>query len=129
MVTHAELSPGYQIAQIAHAVADFALYAPEEFKQWHHHSQHIVALETDNPQALNVLHDGIPSHLKALPFKEPDLDYALTSLAFIPHEKNRRFLANLRLAGSRKTGHIDKHAPKQHSQTNKETETFKGAQS
>lgn len=128
MVTHAELTPGYQIAQIAHATANFALYAPEEFAQWHKNSQYIVALETDNPQALNVLHDEISSPLKALPFTEPDLGNALTSIAFIPHEMNRRYLANLRLAGSR-NGRIDKHSKEYYSGTNNKNKTFKGTKS
>lgn len=45
--------------------------------------------------------------LDVIAFREPDLGDQLTSLAFVPHSENRRFLARLPLAG-RRTGALAK---------------------
>ena len=100
LVTHQQLAPGYQIAQIAHAVADFAVYSPVEFLDWHSQSQYIVALETQTKDCLErLLQRAQAKHLKTIPFHEPDLDNQLTSVAFVPNQSNKAFLSNLPLAG------------------------------
>lgn len=100
MVTHSGLTAGYQIAQISHAVADFARFQPEHFSSWHSRSQYIVALQTPCSESLRklmarALHNG----LQVVAFREPDLGGELTSLAFVPAERNRKFLRLLPLAG------------------------------
>lgn len=94
------MSAGYQIAQTAHAVADFALHRPDAFRKWHSESQYVVALQVPTGEHLSSLRQKASSlGLDTVSFHEPDLDHQLTSLAFSPHEKNRRLLANLPLAG------------------------------
>lgn len=109
VVTHAELTAGYQIAQIAHAVADFALHRSDSFTRWHTTDQRILALQTPCFESLATLHqNALDVGLDVVPFYEPDLDNEITSLAFVPSEKNKKFLANLPLAG-RKSGKTNKH--------------------
>lgn len=110
------MTPGYQIAQVAHAVADFALHRPEQFTRWHSESQHIVALQASSATALETLHREAFGPLDVVAFHEPDLGNALTSLAFVPHAHNRRFLARLPLAGGR-AGTVDKHHLAHHTGT------------
>lgn len=43
-----------------------------------------------------------------IPFREPDLDHSLTSVAFVPDGRNRKFLAGLPLAG-RRSGVLNRH--------------------
>lgn len=109
VVTHSELTAGYQIAQVAHAVADFALHRTEQFRNWHETSQYIVALQTDNSESLLQLIENAPQHSDTIVFKEPDLGNSITSVVFVPHEQNRRYLANLKLAGIR-TGKTNKNS-------------------
>lgn len=99
VVTHSELTAGYQIAQIAHAVADFAVHREENFRHWHETSQYIVALQTDDADSLKRLIEEAPEELETISFFEPDLDYELTSVAFVPHERNKKYLSKLKLAG------------------------------
>jgi Mg/Co/Ni transporter MgtE len=109
VVTHKELTAGYQIAQIAHAVADFARHKSDDFTRWHSYDQRILALQTDNESSLQkLLESAVDRGLDAIPFYEPDIDDALTSIAFVPHVENKKYLSNLSLAG-RKSGKINKH--------------------
>jgi len=102
LVTHANLSAGYQIAQVAHVVANYMLTHPEAAKNWHEISNYIIVLEVDDTQALDDLKlDAEEKRLQVVEFKEPDLDYETTALAFTPSEMTRLFLRNLPLAGRR----------------------------
>ena len=104
------MTAGYQIAQTAHGVAAFAISKPSEFHQWHEESQYIVALQTEDSGSLELLFErAISRELTPIPFREPDLGDSLTSVAFVPHAENRRFLAGLPLAG-RRAGAVNKHS-------------------
>lgn len=91
---------GHQTAQVAHAVADFAFKKPDAFQEWHLNSQFVVVLQAKDTKHLEALHARAETQdLLVIPFREPDLDDELTSLAFVPHASNRPFLSNLPLAG------------------------------
>ena len=106
------MTAGYQIAQVAHAVADFASHRTEEFRNWHETSQYIVALQCEDAKNLEKLFQQAKTHnFDVIDFKEPDLNNEITSIVFSPNKKNRRFLANLPLAGI-KTGKRNKHFQK-----------------
>lgn len=110
LVTHQDLTAGYQIAQVAHAVADFALHRLEHFIRWRNDDQRILALQTKNSESLEQLFaTALAQGLDVIPFYEPDIGNALTSLAFVPHERNKKLLSNLSLAG-RKSGKTNKHS-------------------
>lgn len=110
LVTHQDLTAGYQIAQVAHAVADFALHRLEHFVHWRNTDQRILALQTKDSESLEQLFStALAQGLDVIPFYEPDIDNALTSLAFVPHERNKKLLSKLPLAG-RKAGSTNKHS-------------------
>lgn len=59
-----------------------------------------MALETQDEQSLVNLYEKAQSkNLDVICFREPDLNYSITSLAFVPHKANRRLLSYLPLAG------------------------------
>jgi peptidyl-tRNA hydrolase len=51
-VTRQDLSPGYQIAQTAHAVANFCLAYRYEALQWHVQGNYVISLAVPDEQAL-----------------------------------------------------------------------------
>lgn len=100
MVTHSELSSGYQSAQTAHAVADFARHHPEEFSRWHSESNYIVILEAADEDSLHRLTEKAHNAaLRTTQVREPDIGDALTAVTFHPDPANRKFLANLPCVG------------------------------
>lgn len=110
MVTHSGLTAGYQVAQTAHAVANFARFDSDAFTNWHSNSQYLVALQTPCAEALeDLLARALAAELTVHPFREPDIEDQLTAIAFSPDPRNKRFLACLPLAG-KDTGSISKHA-------------------
>lgn len=103
LITHQQLSAGYQIAQVAHAVADFSIRLPQTFQKWHGESQYIVSLATPCSTTLsNLFQQLIAEGHVAIPFHEPDLDHELTAFAVAPHPALKKRLSNLPLAGPRK---------------------------
>lgn len=109
LVTHSELTSGYQTAQVAHAVADFAAYRTEQFVKWHKESQFVVALQCKNQAELEKLFKKAKREgYDVVAFHEEDLNGAMTSVAFSPHGRNKNFLSRLPLAGS-VTGKTNKH--------------------
>lgn len=102
MVTHAELSPGYQVAQTAHALAEFALRRPEEFSLWQ--NGYIVCLQASSASDLKRLHlDATELSLDTVAFHEADLGNEMTAIAFTPSPSARPFLSQLPLAGKTKS--------------------------
>jgi len=99
LVTRKDLSPGYQVAQTAHAVAEFAISHPELFEKWYRTSQYVVALESKTLEHLSELHKkGKELNIPVAGFHEPDLDNQLTAVAFAPSEHTAKLLTQLPLA-------------------------------
>jgi hypothetical protein len=95
-----DIPPGYQIAQSAHALADFAKFQPKLFNKWHYSSGYIVALHADDePALLTLSSEANLQKLNFVEFREPDLNYQVTSLAFASSLECKRFLSTLKLAG------------------------------
>jgi peptidyl-tRNA hydrolase len=108
LVTHAGLSAGYQIAQVAHVVADYIMTHPEAAKNWHTISNYIIVLEVDDQESLLDLHEEARNaSLQVVAFQEPDLNFETTALAFSPSEQTTAFLRHLRLAGRKKNPQQD----------------------
>ena len=100
-MTHAKLRAGQQTAQVAHALADFARRRGDEFQNWHENSNYIIALQVQDPAALEELYTrAAQDGLELIHFREPDLDHELTAIAFVPHASVKPFLASLKLAGT-----------------------------
>lgn len=85
MVTRADLPPGAQAVQAMHAAIDFAITYPALTAAWHSASNTLVILVVPDELALGWLEqDARAAGLRVAPFHEPDLDGALTAVAFEP---------------------------------------------
>lgn len=100
LVTHGNLSAGYQIAQVAHVMADYIMRHPSSASQWHSISNSLIVLEAKDASALSELQERAKNRsMEVQEFREPDLGDEITALAFTPSPKVRRLLSNLPLAG------------------------------
>ena len=100
IVTRADLTPGQQLAQSAHAAFEFSVKYPDIVKTWNDASNNLVCLSTPSEidlLALSecLLHVGITQMIRVV---EPDLDDELTAIAIAPHPEVHRLLSNLPLA-------------------------------
>lgn len=100
LVTHANLSAGYQTAQVAHVVADFIMNNPEIAKTWHITSNSVIVLEAEDSSALSeLIEEAAKRNITVQEFREPDLGDEITALAFAPSDATRKLLSNLPCAG------------------------------
>lgn len=81
VITHKELSKGYQCVQSCHSIADFLFEHPVQAKQWKEESNSIITLACPNLESL----EKISKKLKkkgyfVTEFFEPDIDNQLTSI-------------------------------------------------
>jgi hypothetical protein len=77
------LPDGYQVAQTAHGVAEFAIRFPSFFMSWN--NQNIVCLSTSDEESLRkLLKDlGSDDNTTATGFYEPDLGGQLTTVTAV----------------------------------------------
>jgi hypothetical protein len=102
LVTHNELSPGYQVAQTAHAIADFLITQPALAQTWHTISNSLIVLSVPKADDLYALHQqALSLGMNVTAFREPDILDEITGLAFAPSTANKQFLAALPLVGNR----------------------------
>jgi Peptidyl-tRNA hydrolase PTH2 len=95
VVTRADLPPGTQACQLAHAALDFAVTYPDIVGRWHRTSNTLVLLAApDEPRLADLCRAA--AGLTLVAFHEPDLGGALTAIAFEPAA--RRLLSHLPLA-------------------------------
>lgn len=94
IVVDESLRPGQQIAQVAHAVAEFALTHADIARAWNKQSNYIIALAAHRSdiETWRDTENGIAFH-------EPDFDDAVTAFAFFPQVGISEKLAHLQLAG------------------------------
>jgi hypothetical protein len=96
-VTRADLPPGTQACQAAHAALDFAVRHPGVTRDWHISSNTLVLLAARDELMLGWLCDDVATAgYRVVRFREPDLDGALTAAAIEPAA--RRHVAHLPLA-------------------------------
>jgi hypothetical protein len=99
-VTRADLPPGTQACQAAHAAFDFAFAHPDAASGWHSTSNTLVLLAARDELALGWLcDDAAEAGHRLVRVHEPDLGGALTAAALEPAA--HRLLARLPLLGSR----------------------------
>jgi len=100
IVTHQELSTGYQTAQSAHAIAELLMAEPVIASKWHRDSNSIIVLAAKNAKELFFLNEqSISAGLSPVIFREPDLMDEITAIAFAPSALNKKFLRKLTLVG------------------------------
>jgi hypothetical protein len=85
LVTRADLAPGTQACQAAHAALDFAVTYPDLVGDWYASSDTLVILAVRDELGLAWLcQDAETAGLRIVRFHEPDLGGALTAAAFEP---------------------------------------------
>jgi hypothetical protein len=81
-VTRADLPPGYQAVQAAHAALAFAVRHPGIAASWDREGGSLLFLCARDETALRwLLDDAGQARKPAVPFREPDLGNALTVVA------------------------------------------------
>lgn len=99
-IVRKDLLPGQQIAQTAHAVADYATEYPEDFAKWHANSNTLVCLQANDETHLTELLEKL-RELKhpTTAFREPDFQDSLTAISFVAERDLRKKFSSLSLAG------------------------------
>ena len=99
-MTRADLPPGAQACQAAHAALDFAFAHPGPAAGWHASSNTLVLLAARDELALRWLcDDAAEAGHRLVRVHEPDLGGALTAAALEPAA--HRLVRRLPLLGSR----------------------------
>lgn len=98
VLTRADLSPGAQATQSAHAAFQFAIEHPQLTEEWYRNSQYLILLSVPDEEALmgwvlNLQDEGLVHSV----FHEPDWEDQLTAIAVAPSETAQRIFANLPL--------------------------------
>lgn len=106
------MSPGYQVAQTAHSIAEYAAQKTRVFKRWHKRSGYLISLAVQDLQALDKLKQVLDKYkIEYVPFTEPDIG-ELTGLVLTPSKMADHITKYLNLAG-KKAGVKDKHEKKE----------------
>lgn len=93
-----DIHPGYRVAQSVHAVAQYAIKHPLEFKNWNTVSNTVCCLECDPDKLLYLIQEMKMLGLEYVEFKEPDIGNQLTSIAICVDTKTHKLLfKNLKL--------------------------------
>ena len=82
-VTRKDISPGYQLVQSGHAIAEFAQQFPDKFAQWKEQSNYLISLSTDNEESLKDLYNKLQYYgADVIAFYEPDVQNQMTAFCF-----------------------------------------------
>jgi len=96
IVTREDISPGYQLVQTAHGIANFAAEHPEAFLEWQRGTNTLVCVSTPDEASLEKLFNKLqPYGVPMTAFREPDIDNQMTSFCILGTELIRskiRFL-------------------------------------
>ena len=97
VVVRADLEPGQQAVQSAHALVEFIAEHAETAKEWRARSNFLALLSVANEVDLkDVARRALERGVRVSAFHEPDLGGALTAIALEPAAK--RVVARLPLA-------------------------------
>jgi hypothetical protein len=91
IVTRADLAPGAQIAQSAHALSAFAFAFPDEHRRWHGGSNNLVVVAVPSVGDLERLRRRADDtdDIAIVAFYEPDFGDQLTSIALYGAEAGK----------------------------------------
>lgn len=99
MVTRQDLSPGYQIVQSTHAVADFIHSFPDISSKWKQESNSIISLSVKNEESLiRLTHLLQIKNINFVGFNEPDINNQLTSICIEPSLLSQKVTSSLPLS-------------------------------
>lgn len=99
LITRADLKPGQQAVQAAHALTEFIFQHAEQAQRWKNESNTLVMLAVKCEDELNrLIEKSLKRDIKISPFYEPDLDNALTAIAFEPGDATHKLCNGIALA-------------------------------
>lgn len=99
LVTRADLPPGQQAVQPAHALSEFMEDHPETYRSWFKVSNYLAILATESEVELRgLLADARQRGLSCSAFYEPDRADELTAIALGPGSSAKRLVRRLPLA-------------------------------
>jgi peptidyl-tRNA hydrolase len=99
IAVRADLTPGLQLAQAVHAMAQFAHDHPNEFTPWQTRSNYLVVVAVDNEDELLELIVTISRKgLQRSAVREPDIGNQVTAVAIEPGADAKRICAQYPLA-------------------------------
>lgn len=95
-----DLSPGQQLVQTAHAVADFAAEHPAEFSAWRNGSNYLCCLTIEQRTLQRLIHKMEQLYVKHTIFREPDIGNQITAIAVecLPKSIHTKLFKNFKLA-------------------------------
>lgn len=93
-----DLSPGQQVVQTAHAIADFAVEHPVEFKAWKYGSNYLCCLSSND--LLGLIRILKRFEAKHTVFREPDIGNEITAIAVecLPKSMHTKLFKQFKLA-------------------------------
>ncbi len=98
-ITRQDITPGYQVVQTAHAIADFAHDHSDQFKQWKLESNSIITLAVKDEESLiNLFYKLKDKTPYITAFREPDINDQMTALCVYGSLEIRKMLCNIPLA-------------------------------
>lgn len=99
-VVRDDLSPGQQLVQTAHSIADFAVEHPAEFNAWKHGSNYLCCLESGLDGILGLIERLKKLDIKHTIFREPDIGNEITAIAVecLPQIMHTKLFKNFKLA-------------------------------
>lgn len=97
-ITRSDISSGYQVAQTAHAVSQFAHKFPKEFTDWITGYNCIISLSVNCEQDLENIYESLRKEIAIIKFEEPDIDNEVTAICFWANSELRKRFSNLPLA-------------------------------
>lgn len=99
VVTRRDLSPGAQAVQGMHALTEFSMYHPDQYKEWYGESNHLCFLSVPSEAELNTLCGALfRENVRYSTFLEPDFGMSLTAVAIEATDQASALVANLPLA-------------------------------
>lgn len=88
LIVRADLSPGQQAVQAAHALRQFVADHPRVDREWFEVSNTLALLSVPTETDLHaLLKRARDRHIEVAPFREPDRDNELTAIALGPRGK------------------------------------------
>lgn len=91
-----DLSPGYQIAQTAHSIAEWAFKRPRTFRKWRKESAYVISLSA--PDLKGLMLKLLEHNVDFVPFFEPDIG-EVTAITITPNNLADSLTKKLNLAG------------------------------
>lgn len=87
IVTRDDMSPGYQLVQTAHGIANFAAEHPEAFLAWQRGTNTLVCVSTADEDSLEKLYEKLQKYgVPMTAFREPDVNNQMTSFCILGTE-------------------------------------------